>query len=415
MASPLDPATGPSPHLRFDRVLCDVPCSGDGTLRKALRTVVRKEVVRTGPCARRQTCGALTPSPNQNPNPNPNPNPDPNANHLPQLGAGPVAAVGREPRQRSASSAAQPPHAWPVAHEGRRRAVSRLVYSTCSMNPVEDEAVIAHAAKRVAATHRLISTSEMIPQLQRRCSAGDPNPTPTPNHNHNLNPKPKPKPKPKPNPHPHPHPHPQPHPSQAGAADLARDARRQLVRYLRGSAGRGARAGQDVSDDVPSARCGDGYAGPRACHARAAAHAGGQRRVVSEYQSQQVRKDTGGFFICVFERMRGAEAEEAKEAEKAKAADAKEAEAEEEPAAEEAEVAEAGGSAEAEAEADVEAEAPAEVEAEAGQGGPKQATHVLGPLHHGALRYLVITPRHLVSTPGYLVITLAAPRCAPPR
>ena len=44
----------------------------------------------------------------------------------------------------------------------------RLVYSTCSMNPVEDEAVIAHAAKRVVATHRLISTSEMIPQLQRR-------------------------------------------------------------------------------------------------------------------------------------------------------------------------------------------------------------------------------------------------------
>ena len=33
---------------------------------------------------------------------------------------------------------------------------------------VEDEAVIAHAAKRVAATHRLISTQGMIPQLLRR-------------------------------------------------------------------------------------------------------------------------------------------------------------------------------------------------------------------------------------------------------
>ena len=130
-----------------------------------------------------------------------------------------------------------------------------------------------------------------------------------------------------------------------------------------------------------------------------------------------VSQDTGGFFICVFERMRGAEAEEAKEAEKAKAADAKE--EEEEPAAEEAEVAEAGGSAEAEAEADVEAEAPAEAEAEAEQGGPKQAAHVLGPLHHGALRYLVITPSHLViywlSPLVTWISPLAAPRCAPPR
>ena len=33
---------------------------------------------------------------------------------------------------------------------------------------MEDEAVIAHAAKRVAATHRLISTQGMIPQLLRR-------------------------------------------------------------------------------------------------------------------------------------------------------------------------------------------------------------------------------------------------------
>ena len=106
--------------------------------------------------------------------------------------------------------------------------------------------------------------------------------------------------------------------------------------------------------------------------------------------------------------MRGAEAEEAKEAEKAKAADAKEAAAEE-PAAE---VEEAGGSAEAEAEAGAPAEAEAEAaEAEveeAEQGGPKQAAHVLGPLHHGALRYLVITP-------SYLAITPAAPQCAQPR
>ena len=124
------------------------------------------------------------------------------------------------------------------------------------------------------------------------------------------------------------------------------------------------------------------------------------------------------------------EAEEAKEAEKAKAADAKEAAAEE-PAAE---VEEAGGSAEAEAEAGAPAEAEAEAaeaeEAEAEQGGPKQAAHVLGPLHHGALRYLVITPSYLVITPScttvrstavgtmpctacYLVIT--PPRCAQPR
>ena len=33
---------------------------------------------------------------------------------------------------------------------------------------MEDEAVIAHAAKRVAGTHRLVSTQGMIPQLLRR-------------------------------------------------------------------------------------------------------------------------------------------------------------------------------------------------------------------------------------------------------
>ena len=115
-----------------------------------------------------------------------------------------------------------------------------------------------------------------------------------------------------------------------------------------------------------------------------------------------VSQDTGGFFICVFERMRGAEAEEAKEAEKAKAADAKEEGAEEEEPAAAAE--EAGGSAEAEAEAPAEAEA----EVEAGQGGPKQAVHVLGPLHHGALRYLVITPSHLVSTPSCTTVRSTA-------
>ncbi len=30
----VDERTGEKKNLKFDRVLCDVPCSGDGTLRK---------------------------------------------------------------------------------------------------------------------------------------------------------------------------------------------------------------------------------------------------------------------------------------------------------------------------------------------------------------------------------------------
>ena len=54
---------------------------------------------------------------------------------------------------------------------------------------------------------------------------------------------------------------------------------------------------------------------------------------------------------------------------------------------------------EAEAGAEAEAEAGAEVEAEAEQGGPKQAAHVLGPLHHGAPRYLATTLSCLAISP----------------
>ena len=73
---------------RYDRVLCDVPCSGDGTLRKA-PDIWRRWVASNG-----------------------------NGLHLLQLRI-----------------------ALQAAHQ--LRVGGRMVYSTCTFNPVEDEAVVA--------------------------------------------------------------------------------------------------------------------------------------------------------------------------------------------------------------------------------------------------------------------------------
>ncbi|KAF9444637.1 cytosine-5--methyltransferase, partial [Macrolepiota fuliginosa MF-IS2] len=98
--------------LYFDRILCDVPCSGDGTIRKNLG------IWKTWQPA------------------------DGNGLH------------GLQVRilQRAMNL---------LKHDGR------IVYSTCSLNPVENEAVVAEGLKLNPA-FELVDVSSMLPELKRR-------------------------------------------------------------------------------------------------------------------------------------------------------------------------------------------------------------------------------------------------------
>ncbi|CAA6665001.1 unnamed protein product [Spirodela intermedia] len=100
-------------QLLFDRVLCDVPCSGDGTLRKA-PDIWRKWNSGMG-----------------------------NGLHRLQV---------------------------QIAMRGLAllKVGGRMVYSTCSMNPVENEAVIAEILRRCGSTAELVDVSGELPQLIRR-------------------------------------------------------------------------------------------------------------------------------------------------------------------------------------------------------------------------------------------------------
>lgn len=96
----------------FDRVLCDVPCSGDGTLRKNL-DVWKKWNPRM---AHRQ--------------------------HRVQVA---------------------------IAKRGvfLLRPGGRLVYSTCSLNPIEDEAVVAELLRTYKGQLKLVDASKELPELKR--------------------------------------------------------------------------------------------------------------------------------------------------------------------------------------------------------------------------------------------------------
>ncbi|XP_060186199.1 uncharacterized protein LOC132615602 [Lycium barbarum] len=100
-------------QLQFDRVLCDVPCSGDGTLRKA-PDIWRKWNAGNG-----------------------------NGLHGLQI---------------------------QIAMRGLSllKVGGRMVYSTCSMNPIENEAVIAEVLRRCGESVELVDVSSEIPQLVRR-------------------------------------------------------------------------------------------------------------------------------------------------------------------------------------------------------------------------------------------------------
>lgn len=105
-------AAGSDEPLRFDRILADVPCTGDGTIRK-------------------------------------------NPGVWKEWAAG--QALGLHPLQVRLLERA-------VAMV---RVGGRIVYSTCSMNPIEDEAVIAAVLARSAGRVRLVDCSAELAGLER--------------------------------------------------------------------------------------------------------------------------------------------------------------------------------------------------------------------------------------------------------
>ncbi|EDO19460.1 hypothetical protein Kpol_1002p109 [Vanderwaltozyma polyspora DSM 70294] len=105
-------ATQKKDVLRFDRVLCDVPCSGDGTMRKNVN-VWRDWNTQSG-------LGL----------------------HTVQLN---------------------------ILNRGLHllKPKGRLVYSTCSMNPIENEAVVAAALRKWGDKIRLVNCDDKLPGLVR--------------------------------------------------------------------------------------------------------------------------------------------------------------------------------------------------------------------------------------------------------
>ncbi|KAK4256674.1 hypothetical protein QN277_006366 [Acacia crassicarpa] len=100
-------------QLLFDRVLCDVPCSGDGTLRKA-----------------------------------------------PDLWRKWNTGMGHGLHSLQVLIALRGASLLKVG--------GRMVYSTCSMNPIENEAVVAEILRRCGGSVELVDVSHELPQLIRR-------------------------------------------------------------------------------------------------------------------------------------------------------------------------------------------------------------------------------------------------------
>ena len=99
--------------LKFDRILADVPCSGDGTLRK--NPIIWKSWTEK-------------------------------------------SAIGLHPLQIR------------IAYRGLQMLAvdGRMVYSTCSLNPLENEAVIAEILRLTNGKVEVVDVSNDLPQLKRR-------------------------------------------------------------------------------------------------------------------------------------------------------------------------------------------------------------------------------------------------------
>jgi len=102
---------GKNTPLKFDRILCDVPCTGDGTLRK-------------------------------------------NADIWPKWN--PVNSVNLHGVQ------------YRIAKRGLEllEVGGRMVYSTCSFNPIEDEAVLARLLQETGDSVRLVDMKDKLPGLE---------------------------------------------------------------------------------------------------------------------------------------------------------------------------------------------------------------------------------------------------------
>ena len=97
---------------KFDRVLCDVPCTGDGTLRK---------------------------------------NPSAGANWTPK-GAGALHGLQKLILKRGLELL---------------KVGGKCVYSTCSMNPIEDEAVVNSVLLELKGAVEIVDTKDIYPELKR--------------------------------------------------------------------------------------------------------------------------------------------------------------------------------------------------------------------------------------------------------
>ncbi|KAJ2371475.1 tRNA (cytosine-5-)-methyltransferase ncl1, partial [Coemansia sp. RSA 2607] len=105
--------SGRGPAVQFDRILCDVPCSGDGTTRKNVRVWEKW---------RADDAHSLNP-------------------------------IQTKILQRAAY----------LLKTG-----GRMVYSTCSLNPIENEAVVAHVLNHFEGALRLVDVGAELPELKRR-------------------------------------------------------------------------------------------------------------------------------------------------------------------------------------------------------------------------------------------------------
>ncbi|KAJ3121049.1 hypothetical protein HK098_004057 [Nowakowskiella sp. JEL0407] len=120
--------------LQFDRILCDVPCSGDGTFRKNKGIPLIRSTSSLSLNAVYCRLSGIWKTWHHN-----------HANALHKLQ---VMIIMRAAELLKVGG--------------------RLVYSTCSFNPVENEAVVAEAMRQSGGALRIFDVSDRLPELQRR-------------------------------------------------------------------------------------------------------------------------------------------------------------------------------------------------------------------------------------------------------